>query len=104
MSSDLLELLTAQKEWSEKTFGPDFRLKGVLDHISKELIEIEEDPTDVIEWIDLVILAFDGAWRSGHTPEEIVAALNVKYQKNFAREWPDWRTADPDKAIEHVRK
>lgn len=27
----------------------------------------------------------------------------AKQAKNEARDWPDWRTADPDKAIEHVK-
>ena len=26
-----------------------------------------------------------------------------KYKKNLNRQWPDWRTHDPDKAIEHIR-
>lgn len=49
-------------------------------------------------------LAFDGAWRSGHTPEQIVAAIEAKQTKNEGRTWPDWRTAEPGKAIEHVRE
>jgi hypothetical protein len=103
MTDSLTEMLIRQREWSEQTFGPGTRLQGVLDHIRKELTEIEEHPDDVSEWIDVVILALDGAWRSGSSPEQIVAALLAKYAKNRAREWPDWRTASPDKAIEHVR-
>ena len=50
-----------------------------------------------------MILALDGAWRSGATPEQIDAAWQAKQAKNEARQWPDWRTSDPNKAIEHVR-
>lgn len=100
--SDLAERLRVQREWSRETFGPGDRLAGILDHIRKELIEVEQNPTDVTEWIDVVILALDGAWRAGHEPEAIVAALDAKYAKNQARTWPDWRTADPNAAIEHV--
>lgn len=41
--------------------------------------------------------------RAGYTPEQIVAALVAKQEKNESRQWPDWRTAEPGKAIEHLR-
>lgn len=100
---ELVAHLFRQRAWSEKTFGPGPRTLGVLDHIRKELKEIEAKPDDLSEWIDVAILAFDGAWRAGHTPEDIVAALVAKQTKNEARQWPDWRAGSPDKAIEHVR-
>lgn len=95
--------LARQRAFSERTFGPGMRTKGVIDHIRKELLEIEAAPADLSEWIDVVILALDGAWRTGATPEQIIAALVAKQDKNEARQWPDWRTAAPDQAIEHVR-
>lgn len=95
--------LIRQREFSLRVFGPGARTKGVLDHIRKELNEIEADPTDVSEWIDVVILALDGAWRAGFSPVEIIAALVAKQQKNENRTWPDWRSAPPDQAIEHDR-
>jgi hypothetical protein len=51
----------------------------------------------------VVILALDGAWRSGASPDQIIAALVAKQAKNESRTWPDWRSAAPDQAIEHVR-
>lgn len=95
--------LAHQREWSERTFGPGARLLGVLDHIRKELREIEDDPTDVTEWIDVVILALDGAWRAGWEPQQIIDAIKAKQARNEAREWPDWRSQSADRAIEHVR-
>ena len=100
---DLIKHLHRQREFSLKAFGPDQRLSGVIDHIRKELIEIEEDPHNIYEWVDIILLALDGAWRSGHNVEEICAAIKFKQDKNERRQWPDWRTADPTKAIEHVR-
>lgn len=99
----LTEHLQRQRDFSEKTFGPGQRTSGVVDHIRKELREIEEHPNDLSEWIDVVILGFDGAWRAGYTPEQITAALVAKQTKNESRAWPDWRISDPSKAIEHVR-
>lgn len=100
---DLVAHLHRQREMSLKNFGPGARTQGVIDHIKKELNEIEQDPTDITEWVDVIILAFDGAWRAGWEPEDIVKAIVAKQTKNEARQWPDWRTADPNKAIEHVR-
>jgi hypothetical protein len=100
---DFMAHLARQAEWSARTFGPGQRTQGVVDHIRKELREIEAAPDDLEEWVDVVILALDGAWRAGGTPEQIIATLAAKQAKNEARQWPDWRTADPNKAIEHVR-
>ena len=101
---DLVAHLKRQTAFSRATFGPGPRTEGVLDHIRKELSEIEADPTDIMEWVDVIILAFDGAWRAGWSAEDIVSAIVAKQTKNEGRAWPDWRTAAPDKAIEHVRE
>ncbi len=100
---ELVNHLERQKAWSLRTFGPGDRTEGVIDHIKKELQEIQAKPSDLSEWIDVVILAFDGAWRMGFTPEEIANALCRKHQVNVERRWPDWRTVEPGKAIEHDR-
>jgi len=101
---DLIAHCYRQRAFSERTFGPGPRSTGVIDHIRKELREIEINPGDLEEWIDVVLLALDGAWRAGYTPEQIAAALAAKQVKNENRQWPDWRTADPAKAIEHTRE
>lgn len=100
---DFAAHLHRQRAWSSKTFGPGARTLGVVDHIRKELREIEAAPDDLTEWIDVVILALDGAWRAGGTPEQIIKTLTGKQARNEARDWPDWRTQSADKAIEHVR-
>jgi Protein of unknown function (DUF550) len=103
MMFDLIAHLERQRAFSLETFGPGARTKGVLDHIRKELAEIEADPDDISEWVDVILLALDGAWRAGWEPAAIAEAIAAKQAKNETRVWPDWRTAEPDKAIEHVR-
>lgn len=100
---DFVAHLARQAEFSARTFGPGARVAGVCDHIRKELIEVEASGGDLKEWVDVIILGLDGAWRSGATPQEIIAAIVAKQAKNEARTWPDWRTVDPTKAIEHDR-
>jgi hypothetical protein len=97
------DIIHRQKEFSLKTFGPGARRRGVSDHIRKELKEIEESNGDLHEWVDVIILALDGAWRSGASPVEVTTAIVDKIIKNEKRKWPDWQTMPPDKAIEHDR-
>jgi len=100
---DFEDHLKKQYEWSEKTFGPGFKTYSILDHLEKELKEIKADPVDLTEWIDVIILASDGAMRAGYTPAEVIAALVAKMEVNRNRLWPRWQESDPNKAIEHIR-
>ncbi len=95
--------LDHQREWSRHTFGPGPRTAGVLDHIGKEIEEVRAAPHDLGEWVDVLILAFDGALRAGWEPQQIIDAIKAKQATNEARTWPDWRTAPTDRAIEHDR-
>lgn len=102
---DLIAHLHRQRAFSRTAFGPGDRAAGVRDHIRKELDEVAADPVGkrLGEWVDVILLALDGAWRDGHEPEEVALALTDKLARNEKREWPDWRTADPNGAIEHVK-
>lgn len=100
----LAEFFDAKARWSEATFGPGDRYDRVLKHIRKELKEIARKPDDLEEWVDLVFLAMDGAWRSAKANgESFVAMILSKHAKNLVREWPDWRTLKPGQVAEHVR-
>jgi len=103
MTFDFIKHLYRHIAFSEKTFGTGTRSEGLIDHIKKELKEIEDAPHDLEEWIDVVMLALDGAWRSGHSPEDIANMLEFKQTKNENRKWPDWRTVDVNKAIGHIK-
>jgi hypothetical protein len=101
---NLIRLIEDQREFSRNTFGPVYHHKRIINHIRKELEEIEADPGDLSEWIDVVILALDGAWRSGHTPDEVVAQLIFSMARNRNRKWPDWQQrSEDDEPMEHVR-
>lgn len=102
-SYNLVDHLIRQREFSLLTFGPGERSGMNIKHIRKELVEIEEDPFNIVEWIDVVLLALDGAMRHGATPVEVCDALRSKLAKNMQRDWPDWRTSDKDAPIEHKR-
>lgn len=128
--SDAIAHLTRQAAYSRATFGPGPRTAGVSDHVRKELVEIAEvyekndgNPDQqpdtavhtqaALEWTDVAILGLDGLLRAisaAHPkwPFDQVAAtawqfILDKQGRNELRTWPDWRTADPSKAIEHDR-
>jgi len=101
---DLEKYINQQIKFSTKTFGPGQRDEGIIDHIKKELKEIKESPGDLEEWIDVIILALDAAWRNGFSAKEICEMLFFKHNKNQKRKWPDWEKAEIGKAIEHIRE
>lgn len=135
--TDMIAHLTRQAAFSRATFGPGPRTQGVIDHVRKELKEVEkcytcpEEELPFIggsmapsvdmerhaaaakEWADVAILGIDGLTRAisaSHplwTFEQVAACavdmIVAKQGKNELRDWPDWRTAEPGKAIEHVR-
>ncbi len=70
------EHLERQRAFSENTFGPGQRTAGVIAHIRKELDEIEADPADTIEWVDVMLLSLDGTWRAGHDAAAATAAMD----------------------------
>lgn len=111
---DLVAHLTRQMVFSKATFGPGPRTSGVLDHITKEIAEVRASSGSPAEWVDIVILALDGLTRelwsgSGYNESADEAAsmaarmIADKQGRNERRNWPDWRTSDPSKAIEHDR-
>lgn len=101
---DLIEHIVNQREFSFNTFGPGNKTAATIDHIRKELLKIEAEPLDLEEWIDVILSAIDGACRTGYSPIMIVQCLEDKFEKNKTRKYPDWRTADLNKAIEHIRE
>lgn len=105
-SFDLIKWIERQREFSSRTFGPGDRTKGIIDHVRKELVEIEQSQSheeQLGEWVDVVILSLDQMWRLGYSGEEIASAIHLKQLKNIQRRWPDWRTFSKDEAIEHDR-
>ena len=90
------------KAWSLATFGPGRRTTGLLEHIRRELDEVAEAPDDLVEWVDVVLLAFDGYWRHGGTPEGFIDLVRYKFGVNQARKWGP--PAPEDQPNAHVKE
>lgn len=110
---NLIEHLVRQQHFSRRAFGPGSRMEGVSDHIRKELVEVKDGDNGPKKWGDVTLLALDGLWRSlreaypNMTETDIAymacQMISQKQTKNEGRDWPDWRTAEPGKAIQHIR-
>lgn len=102
----LLRFLSEKWEHSQRVFGPQ-TTTGVLNHVRSEVEEIQEEPTDITEWVDLILLGMDGAMRScpdpKTAPQEVVRAIRDKFEVVKKRQYPDWRTLAPDEASYHEK-
>jgi len=117
--------------WSKKTFGPteNRSIDGVIEHIRKELDEVQEAAKELtenqsspvgsfsgaverqkltsqftLEVADIIILAMELAHVMGVGASHMCAMLTKKQDVNSMREWPDIDDQEPGKPIEHVRK
>lgn len=98
---DFITFIVIQREWSNRTFGPGLRTEGICKHIELELEEIRAEPLS-LEWLDVVILALDGAWRAGYSPHDIAQALLRKQDKNIhERKWGP--VPAEDEVSEHIK-
>jgi len=98
---NLIEYIQKHHAWSQATFGTQVSTIRLIRHIEKELKEIEAAPYDLEEWIDVIILAIDGACRIGARPQEIAEALQIKQDKNIVRRFVV--PTDPNQPAEHDR-
>ena len=97
---NLKQHLIRQMAFSHATFGPGERTGMVIDHIRKELIEVEEANGEAEEWVDVVLLALDGMTRRlaycggpGRRDPELVAdtvcnMIEGKQSRNEGRNGP----------------
>lgn len=91
---DFLNFLTEKKRWSYQTFGEGYKLEKICKHIESELVEIRETPNDLYEWVDLILLALDGALRVAKSPMAVLSTIYKKHQINVDREWVDTVSED----------
>ena len=62
------------RRWQRKQFGESRNIDGVIKHLRKEILEAENTYNEN-EWCDIVLLACQGAWRSGWSPWSFTLAL-----------------------------
>lgn len=99
----ILEYIRTHVEWSDRTFGVGDHTEGLLKHIQKEIEEVREiSPYSITEWVDIIILAIDGAHRQGYSPMQIASMLIEKQNINANRKYP--KITNPDEPTEHIQE
>ena len=86
--NDFVEYLARQVAVSRCNFGPNERTLGVIDHIKKELKEVEAEDTPqgrAEEWIDVALLALDGATRAMREAIRARGTLDPTADRHSAR-------------------
>ena len=84
--------------FTDKTFGASTPRAKAL-HLAEEAREAADDPADILEWADCMILLLDGARKAGFATEDIYQAVLRKMEINKARKWGK---SDADGVVRHV--
>lgn len=103
VGNKLLNLINDQSKWSQETFGTD-SIKGpigALKHLKKEVDECLQDPSDIKEYVDCLLLILDASRRAGFPIIDLLNAAENKMIENKQRVWP--KTDDMDAYVEHVK-
>lgn len=102
VTKDLFDLINELTVWSQQTFGSDEErdCRGPLEHLKKEIKEVESNPGDVTEWADMFLLYLDGLRRAGIGFPMLVEVAKRKLKYNQARQW---NKAENGKVSEHVK-
>lgn len=95
----MVECLLPEQYLTDKELYP----RATLYALKNQIEAVASDPTDIKGWARLVSYSVGGFLNAGGKQTDILPMLFAKQEKNFGRNWPDWRTAPKDKAIEHVR-
>lgn len=69
-------------------------------HLAEEAVEAADDPSDILEWADCMILLLDGARKAGFTTQDVYQAVLRKMEINKTRQWG---ARDKDGIVRHVK-
>jgi predicted house-cleaning noncanonical NTP pyrophosphatase (MazG superfamily) len=98
-SRSLEDLFLEVGQWAVSTFTqatPESWCK----HLQKEVAELAEDPSDLEEIADCMILLAGLAHKQNYTPQDLRQAIREKLEINKKRVWGK---PDKDGVVEHVR-
>lgn len=93
----LPQLAIDQSKWSQATFGTDAERGpiGPLKHLALEAVEAQENPKDVTEYADCLLLILDASRRAGFHLGELIEAAVEKQAQNKLRTWAKPTSDEP---------
>lgn len=100
MKDDLLHKLQRLQfdisQWRMTIFGP-YNAKDYMrffQHLHSEVSELEENPKDILEYADIMIMLIDLAYVNNFTMKDLIEALYAKMEINKKREYINGRRVD----------
>jgi len=94
------DLQTRHGYWQQRTFGDSLTDQGLINHMKREILEIEQaDRVEKVEeeCADLLLLLLGFAHKKGFS---LATAAEEKFRKVQQRRWKE---PDGEGVIEHVR-
>lgn len=85
-------------EFTDRTFG-DSNPRAKALHLMREAQEAADDPSDIVEWADCMILLLDGACKAGFDTSDLYDAVLRKMEINKTRKWGK---PDADGVTRHI--
>lgn len=94
------EIVRTCGAWADATFAQDggYRGPGIIAHLAKEVIELAENPRDMEELADCMLLLFHLAHQNGG---DLQTAIARKFAINQRRKWGN---PDSNGVVEHIRE
>lgn len=101
ISDMLCELYKDEAAWSDATFGPPSERGpiGPLKHLIQEAQEAIDEPTDIMEYADCLLLVLDASRRAGYSLTNLLDAAKLKFDILKTRKYPK---PGKDQASHHV--
>lgn len=84
-------------DWANSTF-PNSSLNSKLLHIKEELDEILENPQDIKEWADVLLIYMHAAKSQGFTLSDIFKSAEDKFIEIQSRKW---KNPDKNRVVRH---
>ncbi len=87
--------------WADSVFGDRTGNSGGLTmHLIEEVVELHENPKDLLEYADCIMLIIDKARIEGFTMFDIEDACEKKLKINIKRKWGK---VDENGLIKHIK-
>ena len=96
---DVFKMLTDWAAWSDSVWGEGRSPAGAINHLAQEVDELRSSPQNIMEHVDVIMLAMESLRLAGFDVAELVDAAAKKLEINKQREWGP---VDDDGVSQHV--
>lgn len=88
-------------DWQDRTFG-QATLESVLAHMREEIDEVIENPDDLYEWADMLLLFLGAMSKQGIRFEEVFDKSRDKFYNVLVHR--QWGNPDSNGVVRHIKE